>query len=604
MEHVSATAEKDEPLRYDVRLLGRILGDTVRAFEGEAAFDLIERIRQTALRFHRDADEPARLELEAIISDLTHDLATCIIRAFSYFSHLANIAEDQHHIRRTRAHAMVNDAPRAGTMAHALRQARSAGLSRDALRDFFASALCTAVLTAHPTEIRRQSSIERELEIARLLDARDRVQFTPEELEENRAALRRAVLTLWQTSMLRGTRLRVIDEVANGLSYYDYTFLRGLPRFYADLEDELSRDADWQGVDVTSFLNIGSWIGGDRDGNPFVTAEVLSQALSMHSARALRFYLDELHQLGAELSLDGRMVPVSEALRELAERSADRSPQRQDKPYRRVISGMYARLAASAWALSETEAPRHAVAAATPYASAEEFVRELDIIAQSLQANGSADLARGRVRHLRRAADVFGFHLAPIDLRQNSDVHEAVLAELFDAAGVCADYRALDEAARIELLLAEIRTPRPLTSPHLSYSDRTTGELAILRAAADGHRLYGAASIPHYVISKADAVSDVLEVAVLLKDVGLLRPREPMLDLDIVPLFETIRDLERAAEILGLMLDDPSYRRHLSRHSGCSLLLRLRFRSETQPRRQSVAVLDAAAVHLSELDCS
>src|SRR5438552_9367773 len=329
MEQRNAT-EKDLPLRYDVRLLGRILGETVLAQEGEEVFNIIEQIRQTALRFHRDADEGARRELQAIISGLPNDRAIRIIRAFGYFSHLANIAEDQHHIRRTRAHAMANAAAREGTMSYALGRAKAAGLARGQLQHFFEAALCSAVLTAHPTEIRRQSSLDREMEIAKLLDERDRVQFTPDELAMNRKALRRAVLTLWQTSILRGTRLRVIDEIANGIAYYAYTFLRELPRFYVDLDDQLGAiDPEWEGLAVPSFLRIGSWIGGDRDGNPFVTADVLSQALRMQSGRALRFYLDELHRLGGELSLDGRMVRVSEALSALVERSPDRSPHRQ-----------------------------------------------------------------------------------------------------------------------------------------------------------------------------------------------------------------------------------------------------------------------------------
>src|SRR5262245_29251759 len=232
--------EKDAPLRYDIRLLGRILGDTVRAQEGEEVFDLVERIRRTGVQFHRDADEAARLELQSIMAGLPIDRALRIIRAFGYFSHLANLAEDQHHIRRTRAYVMAKAPPRPGSMAYALGRARDAGISREQLERFFADALCSPVLTAHPTEIRRKSTIDREMDIARLLDERDRVHFTPEELSANRRALRRAVLTLWQTSVLRGTRLRVIDEVANGLAYYDHTFLRALPTFYADLEDQLA----------------------------------------------------------------------------------------------------------------------------------------------------------------------------------------------------------------------------------------------------------------------------------------------------------------------------------------------------------------------------
>ncbi|MBI1779620.1 MAG: phosphoenolpyruvate carboxylase [Proteobacteria bacterium] len=565
MKQSIQTSDKDAPLRYDIRLLGRILGETVRAQEGEQTFEFIERIRQTALRFHRDADDTARKELQTIISSLPDDQAIRIIRAFGYFSHLANIAEDQHHIRRSRAYAMANAAPREGTMAYALAHAKDTRLSRAALQAFFKAALCSPVLTAHPTEIRRQSSIDREMEIAKLLDERDRVQFTPEELTANRRALRRAVLSLWQTSILRGTRLAVLDEVANGLAYYDHTFLRELPRFYADLEDQFGAiDPAWEGLDVPSFLRVGSWIGGDRDGNPFVTADVLSQALRMQSERVFLFYLEEVHRLGGELSLDGRMVRVSDAVRRLAEISPDRSPHRQNEPYRRAIAGIYARLAPTARALGGIEATRPVVGVASAYASAAELLEDLDVLSDSLTINGSSSLARGRLRLLRRAVDVFGFHLTPIDLRQNSDVHERVISELFATVGLSANYRALDEDDRVPLLLAEIGSPRPLVSAHLPYSDETVAELAIIRAAADGQLLYGRASVPHYIISKADSASDILEVAVLLKEVGLLRPREGRLDVDVVPLFETIGDLRRCGDVMETLFQQPEYRRLLA----------------------------------------
>ncbi|MBV8534088.1 MAG: phosphoenolpyruvate carboxylase [Alphaproteobacteria bacterium] len=557
--------DKDLPLRYDTRLLGRILGETVRAQEGQTMFDLVERVRQTAVRFHREADDSARGELQAILSGLATAQAITTIRAFGYFSHLANIAEDQHHIRRTRAHAMAGDAPREGTMAYALSRAREAGISRGQLAEFFKSALCSPVLTAHPTEIRRKSSIDREMEISRLLEERDRVQFTPEELTANRKALRRAVLILWQTSILRTSRLRVIDEVANGLAYYDYTFLRELPRLYADLEDELGTvEPGWQGLDLPSFLRLGSWIGGDRDGNPFVTDEVLRQAQRRQSERALAFYLDEIHQLGSELSLDDRLIRVSEELRRLADGAPDHRPSHEHEPYRRALTGIYARLAATAVALDHSTTLRQPVGSAPAYASPGELAADLDVITRSLSWNGSTGLARGRLRHLRRAVDVFGFHLASLDLRQNSDVHERVIGELLDTAGVGTEYRSLEETARIALLYSEMGSPRPLVSPHLTYSETTMGELAILREAAAGRRRYGQDAVRHSVISKSDGVSDILEVALLLREVGLLHPREGRLDVDIVPLFETIGDLKRCGAVMDRLFALPEYRRLLA----------------------------------------
>ncbi|MBN9091432.1 MAG: phosphoenolpyruvate carboxylase [Reyranella sp.] len=548
------TPEKDVPLRYDTRLLGRILGDTVRSQEGEPVFDLVEHIRRTGVQFHRNADEGARRELQAIMSGLPTDAAIRIIRAFGYFSHLANLAEDQHHIRRTRAYEIQGAPPRRGTLAYALGRAREAGVTRDQLSAFFASALCVPVLTAHPTEVRRQSIIDREMEIARLLDARDRVQFTPEELTQNRRALRRNVLTLWQTSLVRHSRLRVLDEVANGLAYYDHTFLAALPELYADLEDQL-------GAEVPSFFRMGSWIGGDRDGNPFVTAEVTRQTLATQSRRALGFHLEQLHRLGSELPIDARMVEVSAALQALADSSPDKAPERQDEPYRRTLTGIYARLAATAWDLDRLEAPHPPVGEAPPYQTAAELKADLDTIHESLTANNLAGLARGRLRALRRAVDVFGFHLASLDIRQNADVHERVMAELLETAGAATGYAEMDEAARVALLSAELANPRPLGTPHHDYSEETANELALVRVVADAHRRYGALAVPTYVISKADSVSDILEVAVLLKEVGLIGPREGRLEVDIAPLFETIADLQHCAKIMDALFAVPGYRR-------------------------------------------
>jgi len=554
------TPDKDLPLRDDIRLLGRILGDTVRSQEGEPVFAIVEQIRRTSIRFHRDEDEAARHELEATLNKLSDGQNIQIIRAFSYFSQLANIAEDQHHIRRTRAHALAASAPREGTIARALTRARDAGISRSKLENFFTNAIVCPVLTAHPTEVRRKSTIDREMEVAHLLAERDRVRLTPEETAANEEALRCAVLTLWQTSMLRGSRLNVVDEVANGLSYYDYVFLRELPRLYAALEDQLaSNDPAWDNFELPSFLRVGSWIGGDRDGNPFVTAEVLRQSLGMQSERALKFYLDEVHLLGGELSLDARLVTVSDQLTDLAERSPDRSPHRRNEPYRLAVSGIYARLAAMAPAFGQTEASRHAVGEAPPYAEPAEFVADLGVLYRSLTANGSAALARSRLRGLRRAANTFGFYLAGIDLRQNSEVHERTVGELFEMACTASNYASLPEAARISLLREELRTARPLSSPFLGYSAETASELTILREAADAHRRYGKAAVPNYVISKTNRVSDLLEVGLLLKEAGLLRPRERELDVNIVPLFETIADLRNCGSIMDELLAMPEY---------------------------------------------
>jgi phosphoenolpyruvate carboxylase len=557
-ERNAAVADEDARLRADIRLLGRFLGDTVREQEGAKVFELVEKIRQTSVRFHRDDDKPARHELETILDGMSMDDTLRIVRAFSYFSHLANIAEDQNHIRLTRAQKLAGGSPPATTIAGAIARARAAGIDAAELRRFFADAQISPVLTAHPTEVRRKSTIDREMEIAAVLDRRERVQLTGEEIEASDEQLRRAVLTLWQTNLLRRTKLTVLDEVANGLSFYDDTFLYEVPRLHCALEDRLNEGADDVRDELASFLRMGSWIGGDRDGNPFVTADVMRGALRMQSSRVLRFYLEELHALGAELSLAAHLADVSEELRALAARSPDTSPHRSGEPYRLAVSGIYARLSATAARLN-VETMRPPVGEAAPYANAGEFKADLDVLDRSLIANHSGVIARGRLRLLRRAADCFGFHLASLDMRQNSAVHERTIAELLDA-GTGSSYLALNEDARIAVLAGELRNARPLTSAFVTYSEETLSELAVFRAAAEAHAKFGADVIPQCIISMSEGASDLLEVALLLKEVGLVDPSGRSA-INIVPLFETIEDLQACAAIMDRLLSLPEYRR-------------------------------------------
>src|SRR5271156_5774678 len=545
--------EKDVPLREDIRLLGRILGDTVREQEGEEVFELVEQIRRASIRFHRDNEVGARRELEATLDSLDNNQTLSIVRAFSYFSHLANIAEDQHHIRRNRAHAIAGSPPRPGSLACAFQRTLEMGVEPKALETFFDHALVSPVLTAHPTEVRRQSTRTRELEIAELLDERDRA-GDPAELAAIEERLRCAILILWRTNMLRQTRLKVIDEVANGLSYYDYTFFRELPRLYGSIEDKLEAiGGKARETPIASFLRVGSWIGGDRDGNPFVTADVLNEAMRLQSAQAIGHYLDELHELGAELSLASNLASMSPELTSLDDPSDDSAAARRKEPYRRAITGMYSRLAKTARELDHVIAPPQPIVDRAPYGSAVEFSADLGTIALSLRQTNAGIVARGRLRTLQRAVDVFGFHLAPLDLRQNSDVHERTIAELFAAATPDLDYKALSERERVELLRRELVSPRPLFSPFIAYGEETAGELALFRAAAEIRSQYGPGSIRTSIISKTDSVSDMLELALILKEVGLITAQGSSA-LALVPLFETIEDLRNCVGVMDKLL--------------------------------------------------
>jgi phosphoenolpyruvate carboxylase len=556
-----ATIDKDLPLKEDIRHLGRLLGDTLREQEGEAVFGFIERIRQNAIRFRRDGDQQARDELEAELNALSPADTVSLIRAFTYFSQLANLAEDLHHNRRRRAHQIAGSPPQEGSLVLALRRVGDAGHGAGAVAEFFRDALISPVLTAHPTEVQRKSILDCQIQISRLLNERDRLQLTPEEREANERSLRREVLTLWQTRILRELRLTVRDEIENGLSYYRYTFLEQLPRLYGEIQDLLDRTFPGANISVGPVLRLGAWIGGDRDGNPYVTHDVLRHALARQSSTAFDYYLSEVHQLGSELSQSVRVVSVSAELEELASRSPDDSAHRRDEPYRRALTGVYARLAATSRELDQHPPQLKEIAPSDPYVDAQEFVRDLNVIADSLARNGSARIADGRLRGLRRAAQVFGFHLAPLDLRQHSGVLEQVVAELFATGAHRKGYLELDEAARQRWLLDELAVPRPLRSPHLSYSELAQGELRILDTAAELQRRYGARALPNHIISNANSVSDMLELALLLKEAGLMRPGDaPRLHMNVIPLFETIADLRGCAAIMDEILRLPLYR--------------------------------------------
>ncbi|WP_098493173.1 phosphoenolpyruvate carboxylase [Collimonas sp. PA-H2] len=570
---------KDAPLKEDIRLLGRLLGDVLREQEGDAVFEVVETIRQTAVRFRRESDPQAGADLDKLLKKLTRDQTNSVVRAFSYFSHLANIAEDQHHNRRRRAHLLAGSAAQAGSVAHALSKLDDAGVSGATVRNFLKDALISPVLTAHPTEVQRKSILDAEREIARLLAERDRP-LTAKELRDNTELLRGRIATLWQTRMLRYTKLTVADEIENALSYYRITFLRELPALYDDIEGEIATQFPTRGrqgsTELAPFVQMGSWIGGDRDGNPNVNAGTMQRALTRQSTTIFDFYLEEVHALGAELSVSTLMVSVNQELLALAENSPDTSDHRADEPYRRALIGIYARLASTARELGATNILRQEVGAAAHYMAPQEFTRELQIVEDSLRAHHGSALIKPRLATLKRASEIFGFHLASLDMRQSSDVHERVLTELFAQAQVEGAYDKLSEEQKIDLLLAELAKPRLLYSPYIDYSDETVSELSILRAAGEMRKRYGARSIRNYIISHTETVSDLLEVLLLQQETGLLRPEgkdkaskdgkdSGTLEVMVIPLFETIPDLRRAAAIMEQFMALPPVARLIAK---------------------------------------
>jgi phosphoenolpyruvate carboxylase len=558
---LSQETGKDNQVSDDIRLLGRILGDVVRRQEGAASFDLVEAVRRLAVDARRDGLAPVAGLLD-LLRNVEVTVGLDIIRAFSWFSMLANTAEDVHHERRRRHYRVAGAAPQPASVAAALDRLLKEGITGQQMLDVVNELSVSPVITAHPTEVRRRTILDTDREIARLLDLRSRLSLDDAEQKDWEAELESNILLLWQTAFLRLSRLRVRDEIGEAIRYYDASLAAVIPELRRDLEEGIR--TRW-GVtpSAAGALSMGSWIGGDRDGNPFVTAEVVRTAVEMQASTALRLHLDAIEKLSIELSMSSRLITPTDDLLALADASNDDSPFRADEPYRRALRGMYARLSASAIALlgATPGKPPHAVMAA--YNTPEELVKDLRTISASLRTHGAGEIARRKVDSLAGSVEVFGFHLCGLDVRQNSAVHEEVVAELLRIAGVKSDYESINETERVAVLTAELKSPRPLRSPFHEYSDVVVSELAIFGAVADAVLRFGERMIPHAVISKAESVSDVLEVALMAREVGLLRVNADGVlrcAFDIVPLFETIGDLRAAPVTVAELLEHDLYR--------------------------------------------
>jgi phosphoenolpyruvate carboxylase len=561
-------------LKENIRYLGRVLGEVIKDNEGEQTFSTIEAIRQVAVKFHRHGDEKFTEHLDGLLQDLTTSQTIAVVRAFSYFKHLVNIAEDLHSHYQTSLDESV-ESP--GQLAHSIASIKSANLSLQEIEEFFKSALISPVLTAHPTEVQRKSLLDTERVISSLL-ANTSQRLSRQETERNSRMLYAAVTALWQTRMLRFDKLTVNNEIDNALTYYQLSLLDAIPELLQDIEHNIGslfNKPDAEPYQLPSFLQMGSWIGGDRDGNPNVNASTLEMATQQQSTTVFDHYLRELNSLKVELSPTTRLVSVTPELTTLASASPDQSPHRQDEPYRLAVTAVLARLSKNYQQLTGAEVSpandKILSSAYLPYSGAEEFLADLNVIAGSLIKNNGESLVYPRLGKLIKAVETFGFHLATIDLRQSSDVHEAVLRELFLSAGFSFDYSELTESEKVSVLLEELKQPRLLFSPFQTYSELLQSEMAVITKARALREKFGSHTIRHYIISHTETLSDLLEVALLQKEAGLLRgawgSASVQMDLNIVPLFETIGDLRNAPKIMSEWLSLLGIR-HLIRHQG------------------------------------
>lgn len=552
--------DKDQQLRDDIRLLGALLGEIIAEQQGLPVFNAIEEVRQLSVQYRRFDDKAARAKLEARLEALSQDETISLIRSFSIFSMLSNIAEDCHLIRRNRQHELAGMPAREASLDYTIPELERVGVNREAVLTRLKQTESVPVLTAHPTEVQRKSVLDAQQSIIALIRHRDEIQLTREEANAWRDELKAAVQRLFQTRLLRRNKLSVIDEVNNALAYFDSTFFAQVPQVYRKLQSLLNLPSTDNFLPVNEdplgkVLTVGSWIGGDRDGNPFVTAQVLDTTLKIQSRKVLEHYLAEVNCLIREFSVTDYFLKPNPPLTELANASGEDSAHRMDETLRRACVAIRKRLEATFQQAAQGECTAQA------YASPADFLADLNTLFSALNDNGMQRIAEGRLALLARKVKVFGFSLMALDLRQNSDVFEEVIADLLKQSTLGKiDYLACGEAQRVELLCAELRTPRLLFSDSLQYSERTHSEMAIFRKAKLAHQILGASAIQNCIISKTASVSDLLELAVLLKEAHLLNVAKGEIAVNVVPLFETIGDLQAAPDIMNRLFGIPEYR--------------------------------------------
>lgn len=493
------------------------------------------------------------------LKGLSESEAAHAARLLTCLSALTVISEDVANLARIETFEDAEGNPQPISLVNAVTSARLDGYTQAEIEDTLRGILASPVFTAHPTEMRRASIVEREYEITSLL-AKYETANRPIDRKYLEEDLYRAVALLFNTRLNRPERISVADEVQNSLGVVKRSILPALTELYTQWGKEIELEGP-----LPNILKLGSWIGGDRDGHPHVDDTTLKYAFEQQSKLILSFYFEQLEKLDIELTLSQELAKVSDGLLELARKSADTNVHRVDEPYRRAISYIRARLAATSESILNL--PHTLTNPLIPaYETAEAFVLDLKVIRDSLKDFGGKRLVGRTLKSMIQIARSCGFHLLSLDLRQNSSVHERVVAELFAQSSELLDYTSLSENERVSALVAELTNDRLLRWPFARYSAETQRELKIIDAAAEVVRVFGPEAIGSYIISMAKSVSDILEPLVLLKQAGLVYGGpSPHTMIRTAPLFETIEDLEAAPEIMKRWLGLPAMRSLLGR---------------------------------------
>ncbi|MCL4834812.1 MAG: phosphoenolpyruvate carboxylase, partial [Caldilineaceae bacterium] len=566
----------DARLRQSVRTLGNLLGETIIEQEGQIVFDLEEEMRALT-RAQRGGDSSAGARLLELTRSLTQDAdrTEAVLKAFTTYFQLINLAEEQQRVRVLRERmerAQSEKRPMRETIAAAVQTLKADGMQAYEMRQMLNDLLIMPVFTAHPTEAKRRTILLKLEALARHLHDLDFHVLLPSEEQAIYDAIREILVALWQSDENRERRPTVLDEVRQGLYFFETTLFELVPQIYFELSRALEEAWPGESFAIPAFLRYGSWMGGDRDGNPFVTLAVTEAALREQKGQALKLYAQAVEDLYGHLSVaktrmgfsqpfldslaaDLKLVPADEM--DVLERFAL-------EPYRQKSILIYRRLMATIrqneqpWDQQKPE-PR-------AYPDAAGFVADLELIQESLRQNNGWRLADGRFATLVQQARIFGFHLATLDVRQHSDRHREAMAEIYARYHPGTDYRGLSEDEKVAWLVDEIRGQRPLTA-QLNFSEATNETIALFRLIQTAQERVGPQAIQTYIISMTTSVSHMLEVLLLAKDAGLFGK------IGVVPLFETIEDLQNASAVMAQMFETPIYQEHLAQRGNSQQIM-------------------------------
>lgn len=568
-------AASNQLLRRDVRFLANLLGDVLVHQGGKELLDTVDKIREMSKSMRAHFVPELYNEFKEMINTLNPDIRHQVIRAFAIFFHLVNIAEQNHRIRRKRDYELTaGESIQPGSIESVVKDLKQKGASLKEVQEILQGISLELVMTAHPTEATRKAVLHIHHRIAEGVMELDNPLLTHREREQLNERLSGEVLTLWQTDELRDRKPTVLDEVRNGMYYFDETLFDVLPDLYSEVERCLTKFYPDEAWHVPTFLRFGSWIGGDRDGNPSVTAGVTWKTLEMQRYLALSKYVVSLRELTEHLSFSSNIVEVTQELlisiatdKERLQIVQEEIWRNEQEPYRVKLSYMLEKMHNTGNAQVEMKAK---------YNTAEDFMADLLILDRSLRHHYANYVADTFVKKLIRQVKLFGFHTAGLDVRQHSKEHENAMTEVLSKMGISANYAELTEEAKTQLLTDVLNDPRPITSPYLSYTSMTKEVVDVFHTIKAAQKEFGDKCITTYLISMSEATSDLLEVLVFSKEAGLYRRESDgtiTCTLQPAPLFETIDDLHAAPNIIHTLFQIPAYKDSLNLHNMQEIML-------------------------------